>query len=78
MPAIPSNGRVIIYYGIWDGYAVWSDAVVQTIYRDRSLTVVNLTAAQVEAGGPPVRPNDRVVFYTDKGFIAPVRSSSTR
>jgi hypothetical protein len=78
VPAIPSNGRVIIYYGIWDGYAVWSDAVVQTIYRDRSLTVVNLTAAQVEAGGPPVRSNDRVVFYTDKGFIAPVRSSATR
>ncbi len=72
LPEVPKSGRIIIFYGIWNEIPVWPDSVVKTVYRDRSLKVLNVPARQVEASSPGIKATDRVVFYTDRGFIAPV------
>jgi hypothetical protein len=77
-PQVPKGSRIVIYYGIWNGLTIWPNAVAKTIYKDRSVVVVNVPRGQVETGGPGRDPKDVVLFYTGKGFIraAPVTSAS--
>jgi hypothetical protein len=74
LPKVASNSRLIIYYGVWDGAFVWQDAVVQTIYRDRTLRTLNVGRAGSESDALPVLKNDVVVFYTERGFIVPTQN----
>jgi hypothetical protein len=78
-PTVPKGSRIVIYYGIWNSFFIWPDAVAKTIYRDPTLHVVNVPRAQVESGGPARDPKDIVLFYTGKGFIraAPPKSATT-
>jgi len=80
LPAIPEHSRVVIYYGIWTGFYVWPDAVIQTTYRDRTLSILNVPRGQVEAASPRRRPTDMIVYYTGNGFIAaaPLRQATTQ
>jgi hypothetical protein len=78
-PSVPHGARIVIYYGIWTGLAVWPDAVAETIYRDKTVHVVNVPRGQVESYNPRRGPKDVVLFYTDKGFIraADLQTSSS-
>jgi hypothetical protein len=78
-PTVPQGARIVIYYGIWTGLAVWPDAVAETIYRDKTVHVVNVPRGQVESYNPRRGPKDVVLFYTGKGFIraADLQTSST-
>jgi hypothetical protein len=75
-PQVPKGGRVIIYYGIWNTYHVWPDAVAKTIYKDPTVSVLNVPRALVESAGPTRSAKDVVLFYTGRGFIrsAPIVS----
>ncbi len=78
-PQVPRGSRIVIYYGIWNGLSVWPDAVAKTIYKDRTVHVVNVPRGQVESGGPGRDAKDIVLFYTGKGFIraAPAKAATT-
>ncbi len=76
LPQVPKGGRVIIYYGPWRGYPIWTEAVVRTVYKDPSLQVVNVIATDDESPAPSLGPKDRVVYYTGRGFILPVLRAS--
>jgi hypothetical protein len=71
LPSVPPHSRLVIYYGVWDGSFVWQDAVVQTIYKDRTLTTVNVDAELSEELSVIPQPRDIVVYYTERGFILP-------
>ena len=74
LPSVASNTRFVIYYGVWEGAFVWQDAVVQTVYRDRTLHTLNINAAYAESDAViPRQPNDLVLYYTERGFIVPTR-----
>ncbi len=79
VPHIPSGGRLVIYNAVWPGYAMWPEAVVRTVYRDRSISVVTVDKTQIESTELKRRPKDVVVFYTAKKFIAaaPLRSATS-
>ncbi|HLF78006.1 MAG TPA: hypothetical protein VJB57_11020 [Dehalococcoidia bacterium] len=79
VPEVESGSRIIIYYGVWDGFTLWPDAVVQTIYKDPSLDAVNIPRQFSEDDGPRRRANDIVVYYTDGRFITvPYSAASAR
>ena len=71
VPEVPIGSRFIIYYGVWDGSVVWQDAVVQTIYRDRSLRTLNIDAARTDTNVIAPQAKDVVLFYSERGFIQP-------
>ena len=81
LPEVPKGSRFVIYYGVWDGSVVWQDAVVQTIYRDRTLQTLNIDSARTNSSAVAPQAKDIVVFYTERGFIIPsmpsTRTSST-
>ena len=77
LPSVPSHSRFVIYYGVWDGSFVWQDAVVQTIYKDRTLTTVNVDAELSEALSVIPQPRDIVLYYTERGFILPTLTRPT-
>ncbi len=78
-PDVPDGARIIIYYGIWNTFHVWPDAVAKTVYKDRKVSVVNVARGQIESGGPGRSPKDVVLFYTGRGFIraAPFSTSTS-
>jgi len=69
LPSVESHSRIIIYYGVWDGFALWPDAVVRTIYKDPTLDATNVARQNSEDFNPPRRASDIVVFYADGRFI---------
>ena len=71
LPDVPTGCRFVIYYGVWDGAVVWQDAVVQTIYRDRTLRTINIDSARTNSNVISPQPKDIVIFYTERGFILP-------
>jgi hypothetical protein len=71
LPEVPPQSRLVIYYGVWDGSVVWQDAVVQTVYKDRSLRTVNVNPRGSEEFTVVPRIRDIVVHYTERGFILP-------
>ncbi len=77
-PTVPDGARIVIYYGIWNTFYIWPDAVAKTIYRDPKIHVLNIPRGQVETGSPGRGPKDIVLFYTGKGFIrsAPLKSAT--
>jgi hypothetical protein len=79
LPQVPKGSRIVIYYGVWNSFFIWPDAVAKTIYKDPTIHVVNVPRGQVESGGPARGPKDVVLFYTGKGFIraAPPKSATT-
>ncbi len=70
LPTVEPGSRFILYYGVWDGFQVWPDAVVRTIYKDPTLDAINVTARNSEEFSPPRRTNDIIVFFADGRFIA--------
>ena len=78
LPSVPPHSRLVIYYGVWDGSFVWQDAVVQTIFKDRTLTTVNVDAELSEELSVIPLPRDIVVYYTERGFILPSLSRPTQ
>jgi hypothetical protein len=79
VPQVPKGSRIVIYYGIWNSFFIWPDAVAKTIYKDPTIHIVNVPRGQVESGGPSRDPKDVVLFYTGRGFIraAPPKSATT-
>jgi hypothetical protein len=73
LPAVPSYSRLVLYYGVWDGSVLWQDAVVQTVYRDRTLRTTNIGRDDTDSFALPALYNDVAVYYTERGFIAPAR-----
>jgi hypothetical protein len=71
VPEVAPGSRFIIYYGVWDGSVVWQDAVVQTIYRERSLKTLNIDAARTDTNVIAPQAKDVVLFYSERGFIQP-------
>jgi hypothetical protein len=71
LPDVSSNSRLVIYYGVWRDFVVWQDAVVQTIYRDRTLKTMNIDRDGVDTAELHRRPNDVVIYYTEQGFLVP-------
>jgi hypothetical protein len=69
LPEVDSYSRIILYYGVWDGFAMWPDAVVRTIYKDATLDAMNVPRQFAEEDSSRRRPNDIVVFYNDGKFI---------
>jgi hypothetical protein len=70
VPHVEPGSRIVIYYGVWDGFPLWPDAVARTIYRDGSIRVMNVGRALSEDGGPRRQYGDIVVYYADGKFIA--------
>ncbi len=70
LPTVPPHSRLIIYYGVWDGFNAWPNAVVRTIYKDPTLDAINVPAKASEDSNQPRRANDIVVFYADGHFIS--------
>jgi hypothetical protein len=79
VPEVEPGSRFIIYYGVWGGFTLWPDVVVQTIYQDPTLDAVNIPRQFSEDDGPRRRANDIVVYYTDGRFITvPYSAASAR
>jgi hypothetical protein len=78
-PEVPPGARIVIYYGIWNTFYIWPDAVAKTIYRDREVRVVNVARGQVDGAAPGRSGKDVVLFYTGRGFIraAPVSAAGS-
>jgi hypothetical protein len=76
LPTVPANSRIVIYYSPWPDF--WSTSVVQSIYGDPSIRVVNVRRNRVESGLPIRRPNDVVLFYTGERFISLAPAVTTR
>jgi hypothetical protein len=76
LPTVPANSRIVIYYSPWPDF--WSTSVVQSIYGDPSIRVVNVRRNRVESGLPIRRPNDVVLFYTGERFISLTPTVTTR
>jgi hypothetical protein len=68
LPTVPANSRIVIYYSPWPDF--WATSVVQSIYEDPSIRVVNVRRSRVESGQPVRRPNDVVLYYTGDKFIS--------
>jgi hypothetical protein len=75
-PQVPQGARIVIYYGIWNTYYIWPDAVAKTIYRDRDVRIVNVPRGQVDGEGPARKDKDVVLFYTGRGFIRSAPSAA--
>jgi hypothetical protein len=69
LPEVESHSRIILYYGVWDGFPMWPDAVVRTIYRDATLDAMNVPRQFAEEDAGRRRANDVVVFYNQGQFI---------
>jgi hypothetical protein len=76
-PDVPQGARIVIYYGIWNTFYVWPDAVAKTIYRDRDVRIVNVSRGQVDGDVPARKDKDVVLFYTGKGFIRSAPETAT-
>ena len=77
VPEVAKGSRFIIYYGVWDGSVVWQDAVVQTVYKDRTLKTVNIDAARTDTNVITPQTKDVVLFYSERGFIRPALPART-
>jgi hypothetical protein len=73
---VPKGGRIIIYYGVWKGFVFWPEAVLRTVYKDPALKVLNLDYDAASSATLPIRKDDRVVYYTPRGFIAAPASTT--
>jgi hypothetical protein len=71
LPELPSGSRIVLYYGVWDGFPSWRDAVVQTVYRDTTLKTVSVGWQATEDGVAAARVGDIIVYYGPNGFLAP-------
>ncbi len=71
LPSVPKHGRIVIYYGIWNLAPIWPESILRTLYRDPTLTVINVPPDQMDSGWPQVKLTDRVVYYTGSRFIVP-------
>jgi hypothetical protein len=71
LPAVAPGSRFVIYYGVWDGSVVWQDAVVRTIYKDRTLSTLNIDSARTNSNVIRPQPKDVVLFYSERGFFLP-------
>src|SRR5205823_4677740 len=71
--AVPntSNGsRIIIYYGVWNGFPLWPNAVARTIYKDESINVINVPRQIADDSEGPKRKNgDIVLVFADGKFL---------
>ena len=67
LPEVEPNSRLVIYYSPWPDF--WSTSVVQSLYADSTIRVVNVKRERVESVLPARRPNDVVLFYTGDKFI---------
>ena len=67
LPEVPPNSRIVIYYSPWPDF--WASSVVQSIYEDPTIRVVNVRRNRVESGLPLRRANDIVLFYTGDKLI---------
>lgn len=83
LPDVAPHSRLVIYYSPWPDF--WATSVVQSLYEDPTIRVVNVKRDRVESGLPMRRPNDVVLFYTGDKFITmspiaqtPGRSLSTQ
>jgi hypothetical protein len=68
LPDVPENSRIIIYYGGWVDF--WASSVVQAIYEDRSIKVINVKGDRVDSDWPPRKANDLVVYFLGDRFVA--------
>jgi hypothetical protein len=66
VPRIPPGARVVIYFGIWDHFSVWPAVVLQTVYRDPTLRVINVRPRDVRHTRPG--PDDFPVYYVGGQF----------
>jgi hypothetical protein len=58
---IPPGSRLIIYNGIWPYFYMWPQSVVQTVYEDPSIQVVNVRSG---TAGPKALPEDVRLYYS--------------
>jgi hypothetical protein len=77
-PQLQPGSRVVIYYGIWNGFSRWPDAAVQTIYGDQSLEVVNVSRQFSDLDSSGRGKTDVVLYFADGKFIQvpPLASTS--
>lgn len=64
---VPPHSRLVIYYSPWPDF--WATSVVQSLYEDSTIRVINVRRGHVESGLPTRWPNDVVLFYTGEKFI---------
>ena len=78
LPDVPPHSRLVIYYSPWPDF--WATSVVQSLYEDSTIRVINVRRERVESGLPARWPNDVVLFYTGDKFIpmSPIAQSPGR
>jgi hypothetical protein len=67
LPDVPPHTRIIIYYGGW--FDFWASSLVQGVYQDKTIKVINVNPNRVDSGWPPRLPNDRVVYFLGDRFV---------
>lgn len=78
VPQVEPGSRLVIYYGVWDGFNLWPEVVVRTVYRDASLNAVSVSKQFSETDAVRRGRNDVVVFFTDDRFIVVPRQAGLR
>jgi hypothetical protein len=73
LPHVPPGATIVVYDGIWEMQALWPDAVVQTIYGDRTLRLLNVPPEHEGTSWPRLGIRDKPVTYRGekRGFYAP-------
>jgi hypothetical protein len=68
LPDVPENSRIIIYYGGWVDF--WASSLVQSVYEDRSIKVINVGPDRVDTDWPPRRAGDLVLYFLGDRFVS--------
>lgn len=78
VPEVEPGSRIVIYYGVWEGFPLWPNAVARTVYKDESIRVMNIGRTLSENEGPKRQYGDVVLYYADGRFIALPPSAGLR
>jgi hypothetical protein len=68
LPTVEPGTTLVIYYGVWNEPYGFVSAVARTVYRDRTIKVVNIPRGQVEQGRR-VYAKERRLYNTERGLI---------